>query len=90
MAPRPAGQSRGGSPPADTVYLGQFTQPNADRIAGELENAGIEWWFKQSGRFAQFIFAGDWGVRLFVEESRRDEARTIAEDLAGPLPNPPR
>jgi hypothetical protein len=60
-----------------TVYLGQFTHEHAEAIAKELEEAGIAWWHKQSGRIASFLFAGDWGVRLFVDEARIDEARAI-------------
>ena len=60
-----------------TVYLGQFTHEHAEAIAKELEEAGIAWWYKQSGRIVSFLFAGDWGVRLFVDSARVDEAREI-------------
>jgi hypothetical protein len=65
-------------PRVATVYLGQFTERHAEAIAKALEEAGITWWQKQAGRFAKVLFAGDWGVRLFVDESRLDEAREIA------------
>jgi hypothetical protein len=69
-----------------TAYLGQFTDADAEQVAGALEGAGIVWWYKTSGRFARTIFAGDWGVRLFVDEARLDEARTIAEEVTGRRP----
>jgi hypothetical protein len=28
-----------------TVHLGQFTRETANEIAGELEQAGIGWWY---------------------------------------------
>ena len=66
---------------SDTVYLGQFTHDSAERIAAALEDRGIAWWQKQSGAFARFVFAGEWGVRLFVAADREHEARQIAADL---------
>jgi hypothetical protein len=63
---------------AATVYLGQFTWEHANAIAGRLEEAGIGWWYKQSGQIVRFFFAGDWGVRLFVEKERLEQARAIA------------
>lgn len=65
-----------------TVLLGQFTWEHADAIAGRLEKAGITWWHKQSGGIAQFLFRGDWGVRLFVDADRVEEAQAIARDVA--------
>jgi hypothetical protein len=62
----------------ETVYLGQFTEQHAEAIAKALDEAGITWWQKQAGRFAKVLFAGDWGVRLFVDEVRLEEAREIA------------
>ena len=67
-----------------STYLGQYEHANAERIAEELEKAGIGWYYKQSGRLGQFLFAGDWGVRLFVEELRLDEAQQIAERVTAP------
>ena len=66
-----------------TVYLGQYTDEHAEAIAKELEETGIVWWYKKSGRLTRTLFAGDWGVRLFVEETRLDEARAIAEKVKG-------
>jgi hypothetical protein len=62
---------------ASTVYLGQFTHEHAEEIAKKLTEAGITWWHKQSGRIARMLFSGDWGVRLFVDSARLDEAREI-------------
>ena len=65
-----------------TTYLGQFSDDNAQAIVRELDTAGIVWWSKSSGRFAQILFADSWGTRLFVEEARLDEAREIAKRIA--------
>jgi hypothetical protein len=66
-----------------TVYLGQFTWEHAEAIAKELTEAGITWWHKQSGSIMKFISRADWGVRLFVEDTRLDEAQTIARRVVG-------
>jgi len=66
-----------------TVYLGQFTEAHADAIAKGLEEAGIVWWHKQSGRLTRLLFAGDWGVRLFVDAKRLEDARRIASAAKG-------
>jgi hypothetical protein len=66
-----------------TTYLGQFTHEHAEAMAKEFEEAGITWWHKQSGRIARALFAGDWGVRLFVDSGRLDEAREIAARVKG-------
>ena len=67
-----------------TTYLGQFEHENAERIAAALEEAGIAWYYKQSGRLARTFFAGEWGVRLYVDAARIDEVRTIVEGLTPP------
>ncbi len=58
-----------------TVHLGQFTRETANRIAGELEEAGIVWWYKEPGFLSQIW---EYGVRLFVDRERLDDARRIA------------
>lgn len=68
-----------------TRYLGQFTDEHAETIASRLEQAGIVWWHKTHGSLMRVISFHDWGTRLFVDESRMDEARAIAEEIAGPL-----
>lgn len=65
-----------------TVYLGQFTHDHANAIAGALEEAGIAWTYKQFGRLTKLFFAGDWGVRMFVDSKRIDEARSIVSRLS--------
>jgi hypothetical protein len=57
-----------------TVHLGQFTRETANAIAGELERAGIVWWYKEPGFLSQIW---EYGVRLFVDRSRLAEARDI-------------
>lgn len=62
---------------ARTVYLGQFSHERAEAIAERLEGAGIGWWHKQSGPLTRFLFMGDWGVRLFVDRDRLEDARAV-------------
>lgn len=66
---------------ATTVYLGQFTNEHANKIAGELERAGIEWWAKNPGTLS-YVFFMEWGARIFVDEQRLEEAREIAGRIA--------
>ena len=53
-----------------SVYLGQFTDETANAIAGELEEAGIAWSYKQPGFFTRIFFMGEWGTRMFVDAGR--------------------
>ena len=62
-----------------SVYLGQYTDENANEIAGALESAKISWSYKQAGFLSRMLFLGDWGTRLFVDADRLDEAKAIAE-----------
>ena len=64
-----------------TVYLGRFTHENANRIAGELEAAGIAWWVKNPGTLS-YVLLNEWGPRLFVDRDRLEEARAIASRIA--------
>lgn len=59
-----------------TVHLGQYSREAANEIAGLLEKAGIVWWYKEPGFISQ---VWEFGVRLFVDRARLDEARDIAE-----------
>ena len=59
-----------------TVHLGAFTHDHAEAIAGELEKAGIVWWFKTPGFFSQIW---ERSVRLFVDRGRLEEAQAIAD-----------
>jgi hypothetical protein len=68
-----------------TTYLGQFTWEHANAIAERLEQAQIVWWYKQSGAIARWLFR-EWGVRLFVDESKLDEARAIARTIGEETP----
>jgi hypothetical protein len=63
-------------PNVTTVHLGQFTREHANAIAGELEAAGIVWWYKDPGWLSSLW---ERGVRLFVDKERLPEARRIAE-----------
>jgi hypothetical protein len=64
-----------------TTLLGQFTDDHAEVIAERLHGAGIVFWVKVSGRFTRVLFAGDWGVRIFVDEARSEEAVAIAREV---------
>ena len=66
-------------PNVTTVHLGQFTRETANEIAGELESAGIVWWYKEPGFLSQ---VWEYGVRLFVDKERLAEARAIAERVS--------
>jgi hypothetical protein len=61
-----------------TAHLGQYTRETANEIAGELEKAGIVWWYKEPGWLSQ---VWEYGVRLFVDRSRLPEAKAIAERI---------
>ena len=69
-------------PRVSTTYLGQFTEEHAEAIAKALEDAGIVWWHKSSGRLVRTLFAGDWGVRIFVDSSRLEEAKEVVRRVA--------
>lgn len=58
-----------------TVYLGQYTREHANEIAEQLEAAGIVWWYKDPGYLSRLW---EWGVRLFVDRTRLQEAKDIA------------
>ena len=64
------------------LYLGQFTDENAETIVERFEAAGVPWSAKSSGRLVRTIFAADWGTRLFVADSHADEAWEIATEVA--------
>lgn len=65
-----------------SVYLGQFTDENAERVVAALDEAGIEVRTKSSGSFTRLLFAADWGVRIFVPDTERERAREIAGRIA--------
>ena len=75
--------------PGTSVYLGQFTWEHSNLVAEQLEKAGIAWSYKQAGAITRLLFAGDWGVRLFVEKERLEEARQIAAAVPEPPPASP-
>ena len=62
-------------PNVSTVHLGQFSRETANEIAGELEAAGIVWWYKEPGWLSSLW---EYGVRLFVDKQRLTEAQEIA------------
>ena len=69
-----------------TVHLGQFTRETANEIAGELEQAGIVWWYKEPGYLSQ---VWEMGVRLFVDKSRLPEAKAIRDRIVAERNPPP-
>jgi hypothetical protein len=66
-----------------TVLLGQFTDEHADELLERLDEAGITSWTKSSGPLARTLFAGDWGVRIFVDADRLDTAKALAAEITG-------
>lgn len=64
-----------------TVLLGQFTDEHAAELVDRLEAAGIVYWVKRSGALARVLFAGDWGTRVFVEETRAEDAAVLARQV---------
>jgi hypothetical protein len=67
-------------PNVTTVHLGQFTRETANAIAGELEGAGIVWWYKEPGWLSSLW---EQGVRLFVDKDRIAEAKEIVGRVTG-------
>lgn len=67
-----------------TAYLGQFSHERSNAIAEGLEDAGIAWTYKQFGRWTKAFFLGEWGVRLYVDATKVDEARAIAQATPEP------
>jgi len=65
-----------------TAYLGQFTTEHAEKVAEALEKESIAWTYKRFGKLTKLFFAGDWGVRMFVDAARVDEAKAIVARLA--------
>ena len=72
--------------PVSTVHLGQFDRETANDIAGGLEEAGIVWWYKEPGYLSQIW---EFGVRLFVDRARLEEARAIVERVRAARGEPP-
>ena len=73
------GGAMGRSESITTVHLGQFSRGTANAIAGELEKAGIVWWYKEPGFLSQ---VWEYGVRLFVDKQRLTEANAIADRVS--------
>ena len=67
-----------------TVHLGAYTHEHAEAIAGQLEQAGIVWWYKSPGFFSQIW---ERSVRLFVDRTRLEEARAIADRVLAAQPD---
>lgn len=67
--------------PMRTVYLDQYTDEHGEDILEALDDAGIAFHTKSSGPFMRMLFAGEWGVRIFVDADRVDEARRIADRI---------
>ena len=67
-----------------TVHLGAYTHAHAEAIAGQLENAGIVWWYKAPGFFSQIWEQSVW---LFVDRTRLEEAQAIADRALAAQPD---
>ncbi|MDQ3991019.1 MAG: hypothetical protein M3245_01740 [Actinomycetota bacterium] len=64
----------------ETIYLGNFSRETANGIAEQLVQRKIVWWCKDPGLITQIFFA-EYGVRMFVDRARLDEARAIAREV---------
>lgn len=64
-----------------TVLLGQFTDGQAAALAARLDAAGIVWWHKGSGSLVRWLDASTWGVRVFVDADRLEDARACAQEV---------
>ena len=73
------------NPDVITVHLGQFSRETANEIAGELEEAGIVWWYKDPGWLSSLW---EFGVRLFVDKQRLSEAKGIAQRVVARRSSP--
>jgi len=71
--------------PVSTVYLGQFTREHANAVAALLEEADIVWWYKEPGWLSA---VWEFGVRLFVDRDRLEEARALARRALGGSSDP--
>ena len=67
-----------------TVHLGAYTHVHAEAIAGQPVNAGIVWWYKAPGFFSQIWEQSVW---LFVDRTRLEEARAIADRVLAAQPD---
>ena len=67
-----------------TVHLGAYTHAHAEAIAGQLEQAGIVWWYKAPGFFSQRWEQSVW---LFVDRTRLEEAQAIADRVLAAQPD---
>lgn len=62
-----------------TAYLGQYMDETANDIVEALVHADIAWTYKQASFITRALFTGEWGTRLFVDATRLDEAKEIAD-----------
>ena len=67
-----------------TVHLGGFTPEHGIEIAHGLEAASIAYWAKVPSGFFTRIWERD--VHVFVDRTRLDEARGIADNVIEPVP----
>jgi hypothetical protein len=64
-----------------TVLLGQFSDEQAAVLLARLDAAGIDRWHKGSGALLRWLDASSWGVRVFVDADRLEDARAIAQQV---------
>jgi hypothetical protein len=65
-----------------TVLLGQFADQHIQALTERLDDAGIVWWHKGSGSLMRWLDASSWGVRVFVDADRLEDARAIAHQVS--------
>lgn len=71
-----------GGPTMRTVLLGQFSDEQAAVLLARLDAAGIDRWHKGSGSLMRWLDASSWGVRVFVDADRLEDARAIAREVS--------
>ena len=65
--------------PVTTAYLGNFSRETAELIAGQLEERGWVWWYKEPGWLAALW---EHGIRMFVDREHLSEAKDIAKAIS--------
>lgn len=63
------------------MLLGQYLDENAQVVVEALTAAQIPHYTTRASAITQTLFMGEWGVRVFVRQSDKDRAATIARGV---------